>query len=85
VSLLTEAYEYPPVPPAPERPYGMSAREVQVVRLLSNGYRNDEIGAQLGITDSTVKFHLARIAEKMDVRPNRVELAVTWVREVERP
>jgi DNA-binding NarL/FixJ family response regulator len=46
----------------------LSARELAVLRLVARGLGNKEIGAELGITTHTVKFHLAAVLEKFDVR-----------------
>jgi DNA-binding NarL/FixJ family response regulator len=43
----------------------LTAREVQVVELLAEGLPNKAIAARLGISDQTVKFHLASIAGKL--------------------
>ena len=51
----------------------LTQREVEIVRLVAAGLRNKEIGARLSITEGTVKIHLNRIYEKLDVQ-NRVEL-----------
>jgi DNA-binding NarL/FixJ family response regulator len=43
----------------------LTAREVQVVELLAEGLPNKAIAARLGISDQTVKFHLASISGKL--------------------
>ena len=43
----------------------LTPREVQVVELLAEGLPNKTIAARLGISDQTVKFHLASIAGKL--------------------
>jgi DNA-binding NarL/FixJ family response regulator len=50
-----------------------SRREAELVRLVSQGLRNKEIAARLGITEGTVKTHLHRLYEKLGVT-SRVEL-----------
>jgi DNA-binding NarL/FixJ family response regulator len=43
----------------------LSGREVEVIRLVSDGQSNKQIGEQLGLSALTVKSHLARIARKL--------------------
>jgi DNA-binding NarL/FixJ family response regulator len=52
----------------------LSERELEIVRSVAKGHTNNEIAAGLFISLSTVKSHIARIQEKLDVR-NRVEVA----------
>jgi DNA-binding NarL/FixJ family response regulator len=50
-----------PAPPA------LSARETEVLRLVAAGLTNAEIGRQLFISEATVKTHLLRTFNKLDV------------------
>ena len=43
----------------------LSPRELQVLRMLAEGLGNKEIAWQLGISDHTVKFHVASILGKL--------------------
>ena len=43
----------------------LTSREIQVLELLAEGRSNKAIGRQLGISDQTVKFHVAAIAGKL--------------------
>src|SRR5262249_8186309 len=43
----------------------LTAREVQVLELLAEGLANKSIAARLGISDQTVKFHVASICGKL--------------------
>lgn len=45
----------------------LSDRERQVLQLLAVGKSNQEIGADLGITEGTVKFHVNHILSKLNV------------------
>ena len=54
----------------------LSARESEVVQAIAKGRTNTEIAADLFISLSTVKSHLASIHNKLGVR-NRVEIA-SW-------
>jgi DNA-binding CsgD family transcriptional regulator len=50
----------------------LTDREAQVLELLAEGLSNKAIGARLGISDQTVKFHVASIAGKLGAH-NRTE------------
>src|ERR1700745_3344624 len=43
----------------------LSEREIQVLRLIASGNANKEIGAQLSITEETVKGHVKNILSKL--------------------
>ena len=43
----------------------LTSREVQVLELLAEGLANKAIAARLGISDQTVKFHVASICGKL--------------------
>ena len=58
----------------------LTERELSVLKLVTEGLRNREIGVQLGISENTVKFHLKNIVEKLHAQ-NRAELAARAVRE----
>lgn len=58
----------------------LSARELDVVRLVVDGRSNDEIGAALTIGAKTVETHLARIFERFGIA-SRTELATRALRE----
>jgi DNA-binding NarL/FixJ family response regulator len=56
----------------------LSERELDIARRIAKGRTNQEIAAELFISLSTVKTHIARIQNKLDLR-NRVEIAVwSW-------
>jgi len=50
----------------------LTAREIEVLELLAEGLSNKAIAARLGISDQTVKFHVASITGKLGVA-NRTE------------
>jgi len=52
--------------PTPDEPL-LSARELEVVQLMSTGAANKEIAVELSISESTVKTHVANIFQKLDV------------------
>jgi two-component system NarL family response regulator len=45
----------------------LTRREVEVMELISQGLRNKEIAASLGISDETARDHVKRILAKLDV------------------
>lgn len=64
------------------REAGLSAREQEVLRLLSQGSTNREIAQALEISENTVKAHLKSILRKLGVT-NRVEAAGWALRNLE--
>ena len=43
----------------------LTAREIQVLELLAEGLANKAIAVRLGISDQTVKFHVASLSGKL--------------------
>lgn len=58
---------------------GLSARELEVLRLLAGGRDNAQIAAELFISPSTAKSHVSRILGKLRSE-NRIQAAVHAVR-----
>jgi DNA-binding NarL/FixJ family response regulator len=52
-------------PPRDLPPEPLTPREIQVLELLVEGLSNKTIAARLGISDQTVKFHVAAISGKL--------------------
>src|SRR5712671_2497088 len=52
----------------------LTDRERQIIRLVSGGLSNKEIGRRLNITDGTIKVHLHNIFQKLEIS-NRTVLA----------
>jgi DNA-binding CsgD family transcriptional regulator len=65
--------------PATPMPESLTHRETQVLRLMSHGLANKEIAEQLGISDHTVKFHVASILGKLQAG-SRTEAVTTGIR-----
>jgi DNA-binding NarL/FixJ family response regulator len=57
----------------------LTARETQVLERLAEGLSNKAIGARLGISEQTVKFHVASIAGKLGAH-NRTDAVRRGVR-----
>jgi len=61
-------------PPRVRAPYGLTGRELAVLRLLAVGRTNAQIGAELYISPSTVRVHVTSILRKLGVA-GRVQAA----------
>lgn len=59
------------VPTRPEQAAGLTAREVEVLRLLARGLQSKQIAAELVITTKTVGHHIGHIYMKIGAS-NRV-------------
>ena len=55
--------------------FGLTARELEVVSLVTAGFSNREIAKKCDLSQETVKHHLTRIFAKLGVS-NRLELAL---------
>jgi DNA-binding NarL/FixJ family response regulator len=62
-------------PPAPfeantrvQETLGISERELQVLQLLAAGRSNKEIASQLDVSPNTIKTHVAKLFDKLDVK-----------------
>lgn len=56
----------------------LTARELEILKLLSKGPTNKQIGRTLGISDNTVRNHVLKIMEKLEVS-DRTEAATTAI------
>lgn len=65
--------------PADTGDRALTPREREILTLLGEGLANKEIGARLGISEHTVKTHLAAIYEKLGAS-NRAEAVATGLR-----
>lgn len=57
----------------------LSAREIEILRLVADGRSNKEIGRELWISEATVKSHLNRIFAKLDC-PDRTAAVTAALR-----
>ena len=76
--LLTHVREQA-VPASPSPSTQLSARELDVLKLVAEGKDNAEIAAELFISPKTVKNHISNILMKLQIS-NRIQAAVYAVR-----
>jgi DNA-binding NarL/FixJ family response regulator len=68
-----------PRPATRENPFGLTARQVDVLRLLAEGLSNGEIAARLHLSPKTVDHHVSAVLAKLDVHSR--EAAAELVRQ----
>jgi DNA-binding NarL/FixJ family response regulator len=59
--------------------FGLKPREMRALALLCEGKQNKEIGAELGVEETTVKADVKSICRKMGVR-NRTEAVIKAIK-----
>lgn len=79
VKLFDKFSEMPEAPKRSPKLEELTERERDILHLLTQGLSNKEIGLQLSLSPHTIKVHLHRILEKLDLR-SRVEAAAWAVR-----
>jgi ATP/maltotriose-dependent transcriptional regulator MalT len=65
---------------APDNPYGVTARETEVLRLVAEGLTDRAIGGRLFISHRTVERHVSNLLSKLGA-DRRSELVATAIRE----
>ncbi len=65
----------PPVTGVPEALADLTSRELEVLELIARGRSNADIGAELFVSEATVKTHVNRILGKLQLR-GRVQAVV---------
>ena len=73
IQALQMAHSTPPEDPV--KRFGLTARELEVINTIVEGYSNKEIAHRFSISEQTVKHHLSSIFDKIGVS-NRLELAL---------
>ena len=64
----------------PERDYGLTSRETQILKLITEGFSNNEIANQLFVSINTTKAHVASILQKLEV-DDRLQAALKALKE----
>ena len=58
---------------------GITKRQLEVLKLICIGLSNNEIAAELGVTDAAISFHLKALCKKLDIDSTR-EIPLTALR-----
>lgn len=66
--------------PKPEKNYGLTSRETQILKLITEGYSNIEIAKELFVSINTTKAHVASILQKLEV-DDRLQAALKALKE----
>ena len=67
-------------PQKPEKNYGLTSRETQILKLITEGYSNIEIAKELFVSINTTKAHVASILQKLEV-DDRLQAALKALKE----
>lgn len=59
--------------------YGLTQRELDIVKLISDGLSNKEISCELFLSEGTVKNHITSILSKMDLK-YRTQIAIEYLK-----
>lgn len=74
--LLGTRHQQPlPASPGLRKTVNLTTREEQILRYVSLGMSNKEVGRNIGLTEKTVKHYMTNILQKLHAR-NRVEAAL---------
>jgi len=73
IAQFTRSHHQPPKAVA-----DLTPREMDVFRLITKGYSNAEIGSELFISDTTVKTHVTRLLQKLDLRDRAQAIVLAY-------
>ncbi len=77
--MVVRSFMEAPTAPGPADTDQLSARELEILALVAEGFANKEIASRLYISNATVRTHLMHIYEKLHVRC-RTEAAARYFR-----
>jgi DNA-binding NarL/FixJ family response regulator len=69
----------------PEAAETLTERELDVLRLIARGLSNAEIAGELFLSEATVKSHVARILQKLDLRDRAQVIVYAYESGIIRP
>jgi DNA-binding NarL/FixJ family response regulator len=61
---------------------GLTARELEVLRLMADGHNNAQIAINLFVSENTVKTHVSKIFDKLGCRDRAAAVLQAWKRHV---
>ena len=64
----------------PLKDYNLTTREAQILKLITEGYSNNEIASELFVSINTTKAHVASILQKLEV-DDRLQAALKALKE----
>lgn len=78
--VLEAAAQASQIETKPEKDYGLTTRETQILKLITEGYSNNEIANKLFVSINTTKAHVASILQKLEV-DDRLQAALKALKE----
>ena len=63
--LVGPLFNYALAAPKSPRDYGLTRREVDILRTMGEGLNNSEVASKLSISTATVRFHLTNVIQKL--------------------
>jgi len=78
--VLKAATKSQPENSHPARDYGLTSREAQILKLITECYSNNEIASELYVSINTTKAHVASILQKLEV-DDRLQAALKALKE----